>query len=498
MSIKSFIAKIWAKQAVHKNYRLHQDAAKNQLMLLHELLQSAANTAFGKDFHFTQIKDYKQYSSTIPLHVYEKLEPYIQRILAGEENVLWKGKPIYFAKTSGTTSGEKYIPITKESINHHIVAARNALFFYIHETGNTDFIEGKMIFLQGSPILDNKANISTGRLSGIMYHHVPAYLHKNRKPSYAVNCIENWEQKVDAIVEETIAEPMTLISGIPPWLVMYFEQLLKKSGKNNLITLFPKLSLLVYGGVNYQPYQKKIKALMGKDIDSIETYPASEGFIAYLDKQGQDGLLLNLDAGIFYEFIEEKETQTIHPKRLHIGEVTLETNYAIALSTNAGLWSYLIGDVIKFTSLQPYRIKVTGRISQYISAFGEHVIIEEIEYCMSKAIEKFNLQVTEFTVAPQVNPSEGLPYHEWFIECDGMNHDMDIIASYIDELLQSKNSYYKDLIVGQVIQSLKINLLVPHTFEKYLTAQGKMGGQNKVMRVRNDREMVDLLLGLQS
>jgi hypothetical protein len=183
---------------------------------------------------------------------------------------------------------------------------------------------------------------------------------------------------------------------------------------------------------------------------------------------------------------------------LHIGEVTLETNYAIALSTNAGLWSYLIGDVIKFTSLQPYRIKVTGRISQYISAFGEHVIIEEIEYCMSKAIEKFNLQVTEFTVAPQVNPSEGLPYHEWFIECDGMNHDMDIIASYIDELLQSKNSYYKDLIVGQVIQSLKINLLVPHTFEKYLTAQGKMGGQNKVMRVRNDREMVDLLLGLQS
>ena len=494
MSIKSFIAKIWAQQAVKQTLGLQKNAAQHQLKVLNKLVQTAKNTSFGSTYHFDKITDYDSYKKEVPLFTYEKLEPFIKEILAGKADVLWKGKPIYFAKTSGTTSGEKYIPITKASINHHIVAARNALFFYIHETGNTSFINGKMIFLQGSPVLEKKANIKTGRLSGIVYHHVPAYLHQNRKPSYATNCIDDWEQKVDAIVDETKDESMTLISGIPPWLVMYFEKLLKATGAKNLSTLFPELSLLVYGGVNFLPYRQKIHDLIGKPIDSIETYPASEGFIAYQDQQQEAGMLLNLEAGIFYEFIEEKSIHNENAVRQNIGEVELHKNYAIILSTNAGLWSYIIGDVVQFTSLSPFRIKVTGRISQFISAFGEHVIVEEIEYAMTQAIEKFNIQINEFTVAPQVSPIQGLPYHEWLVAFTNLPEKLDEITAYIDTCLQSKNSYYKDLIQGHVIRPLQLTALPADAFEKYLTKMGKLGGQNKVMRVRNDRQLADALL----
>lgn len=494
MSIKSFIAKIWAKHAVKQTLGLQKNAAQYQLKVLKKLVQTAAKTRFGSIHHFDKITDYDAYKKQVPLFTYEKLEPFIQEILQGKADILWKGKPIYFAKTSGTTSGEKYIPITKASIQHHIVAARNALFFYIYETGNTSFINGKMIFLQGSPVLEKKANIHTGRLSGIVYHHVPAYLHQNRKPSYHTNCIDDWEQKVDAIVKETKDESMSLISGIPPWLVMYFEILLKATGAKNISTLFPDLSLLVYGGVNFLPYRQKIRDLIGKPIDSIETYPASEGFIAYQDQQQEPGMLLNLEAGIFYEFIEEKNIHSENAVRQYIGEVELHTNYAIVLSTNAGLWSYIIGDVVQFTSLSPFRIKVTGRISQYISAFGEHVIIEEIEYAMTQAIEKFKIQVNEFTVAPQVNPTQGLPYHEWLVAGAIPADKLQEIATYIDAGVQTKNSYYKDLIEGRVIRPLQLTILPPDAFEKHLAKMGKLGGQNKVMRVRNDRQLADALL----
>jgi hypothetical protein len=494
MSIKSFFAKIWAAQAVKQTLRLQKNAAQHQLNVLNKLVQTAKHTRFGSMHHFDKITDYDAYKKQVPLFTYEKLAPFINEILAGKADILWKGKPIYFAKTSGTTSGEKYIPITKASIRHHIVAARNALFFYIYETGNTSFIKGKMIFLQGSPVLEKKANINTGRLSGIVYHHVPTYLHQNRKPSYATNCIDDWEQKVDAIVDETKDEPMTLISGIPPWLVMYFEKLLLRSGAKNITTLFPDLSLLVYGGVNYLPYRQKINDLIGKPIDSIETYPASEGFIAYQDQQEASGMLLNLEAGIFYEFIEEKNIRTENPVRHYIGSVELHKNYAIVLTTNAGLWSYIIGDVVQFTSLNPFRIKVTGRISQFVSAFGEHVIIEEIEYAMTQAIEKFNIHIKEFTVAPQVNPAQGLPYHEWLVAGAIPAEKLEEIATYIDTCLQTKNSYYKDLIAGHVIRPLQLTILPPDAFEKHLAKMGKLGGQNKVMRVRNDRQLADALL----
>ena len=495
MSIKSFIAKIWASSVVSKIYKQHNNAIELQRVLLELLIESAKNTAFGKKHQFTNISDYESYKSFVPIADYEKIKSYIEQIKAGEADVLWPGKPIYFAKTSGTTSGEKYIPITKDSISHHISAARNALFHYIVETGNTQFIDGKMIFLQGSPILENINEVQTGRLSGIVYHHVPAYLHKNRKPSYETNCIEDWETKVDKIVEETISEDMRLISGIPPWLVMYFEKVIKKSNQKNLAAIFPKLSLLIYGGVNYLPYQNKIKKLLGTTIDSIETYPASEGFIAYQDVQNKDGLLLNLDAYIFYEFIELNNYYNNKWERISLESVQLDCNYVILVTTNAGLWAYMMGDIIQFTTLKPYRIKVTGRTSQYISAFGEHVIIEEIESVMQQTIEYFQLSCNEFTVAPQINPTEDLPYHEWLIEFHSIPTNLENIATFIDEKLQEKNSYYKDLRVGNIITTAKITAVTDGTFKNYLARVGKLGGQNKIARVRNDRSIIDEIIG---
>lgn len=494
MSIKSFIAKQWASWVVNKIYKQHNNAIELQRVLLELLIENASKTKFAKDHQFSTIKAYDDFKKQVPIYDYEKIKSYIELIKNGEEHILWPGKPIYFAKTSGTTSGEKYIPITKDSIAHHIAAARNALFHYIVETGKTSFIDGKMIFLQGSPILESIHTIQTGRLSGIVYHHVPAYLHKNRKPSYETNCIEDWETKVDKIVDETIAEDMRLISGIPPWLVMYFEKLIQKSNQKNLTNLFPKLSLLVYGGVNYQPYQNKIKQLIGKNMDSIETYPASEGFIAYQDVQNKDGLLLNLDAYIFYEFIELDNYYKNKWERISLADVELGINYVLLVTTNAGLWAYMLGDVIQFTTLKPYRIRVTGRTSQYISAFGEHVIIEEIESVMQQCIEQFQLNINEFTVAPQINPAAGLPYHEWLIEFNSTPNNLDAIALFIDEKLQEKNSYYKDLRVGNIIAKAKITAVSDGTFKNYLSSIGKLGGQNKIARVRNDRSIIDEIL----
>ena len=410
--------------------------------------------------------------------------------------MLWPGKPIYFCKTSGTTSGVKYIPITKDSMLHHINAAKTALLCYINETGNADFLNGKLIFLQGSPLLNQQAGIATGRLSGIVAHHVPAYLQANRLPSFETNCIEDWETKLDAIVAETFHQDMTLISGIPPWVQMYFDKLIQQSNGQAIKDIFKNFSLFVYGGVNFEPYRAKIEQSIGKKIDTIETYPASEGFIAFQDTQNEAGLLLNINAGIFFEFIPVENYFDDQPKRLTLADIELEKNYALILTTNAGLWAYSIGDTVKFVSKSPFRIKVTGRIKHFISAFGEHVIGEEVEYALMTAAKEINLVIAEFTVAPQVNPTDtGLPYHEWFIETEQSISDLTAFAARVDELLQTKNVYYKDLINGKVLRTLQIKILPAGTFINYMKKEGKLGGQNKVPRLSNDRKIADQLIG---
>jgi len=494
MGLKAALSKPFAAWVVKGINKWKRDAVKAQDETLKSLIANASHTVFGKDHHFSAIKNYADFKANVPIRDYEELRPYVDRVVAGESDILWKGKPQYFAKTSGTTSGVKYIPISKESMPEHIKAARNALLTYIHETGKADFVNGKMIFLQGSPILTKKNGINVGRLSGIVAHLVPAYLQKNRLPSYQTNCIEDWEEKVDAIVTETIHQDMTLISGIPPWVQMYFDRLSEKSNGKRIKDIFKNFNLFVYGGVNYEPYRAKIEASIGKKIDAIETYPASEGFIAYQDSQKDKSLLLLAKAGIFYEFIPADEFYNDHPTRLSLAEVELDKNYALILNTSAGLWGYSIGDTVKFVSKNPYKILVTGRIKHFISAFGEHVIGEEVEQAILAVANAEGVEITEFTVAPQVNPPTGeLPYHEWFVEFVNEPKDLSAFSEKVDLALQKKNIYYFDLIEGKILQKLIIRSLKKDAFVNYMRAEGKLGGQNKVPRLSNDRKIADSL-----
>jgi hypothetical protein len=494
MKLKSILAKPFASYIVKDIHKWSREAKRSQEFIFNQLLLKAKNTRFGIDHDFKSISTYKEYISKVPLREYEDFIPYIDLIKKGEENILWKGLPIYFAKSSGTTAGVKYIPITGDSVSNHINSARNALLLYIAESGNAKFVDGKMIFLSGSPVMENIGKILTGRLSGIVNHHVPKYLRSNQLPSYETNCIDDWETKVDAIVEETYNQNMTLISGIPPWIQMYFDKLLLKTGKQTIKEIFPNLQLLVYGGVNFQPYRDKIFSTIGNEIDSIETYPASEGFIAYQDTQEEAGLLLNVDSGIFFEFVPLSEVHSKSPTRLRLHDVELDKQYAIVLSSNAGLWSYVIGDTVKFISKTPYRILVTGRIKHFISAFGEHVIAEEVDEVIAKVSKEMNTSITEFTVAPEVNPINELPYHEWFIEFDKSPTDINLFRHRLDELLQKKNIYYRDLIEGKILQTLKISELKKDSFINFMRDQGKLGGQNKLPRLKNDRSIADELV----
>ena len=493
MSIKAIAAKLFAKKIVRKTQEWAQNPIATQEAVFKKLIKEAQSTQFGKDHYFEQIQSHADFVQNVPIRDYEGLKSYVDRVVNGEENVLWKGKPLYFAKTSGTTSGAKYIPLTKESMPTHIQASRNAILHYIHETGNADFVDGKMIFLQGSPILTEKNGIKLGRLSGIAAHFVPGYLQKNRMPSWETNCIEDWETKVNAIVEETIKEDMRVISGIPSWVQMYFEKLQQKAQKP-VGELFKNFHLFIYGGVNFEPYRAKFENLIGRRVDSIELFPASEGFFAYQDSQKEKGMLLLLNSGIFYEFIKSEEFFTENPKRYTIGEVELGVNYVLIISTNAGLWGYNIGDTVQFTSLKPYRVIVSGRIKHYISAFGEHVIGKEVESALQEAIQGTNIRINEFTVAPQITPKEGLPYHEWFIEFENEPEDEVAFAEAIDQAMRKQNIYYDDLIVGNVLRKVVITKVAKNGFQDYMKSIGKLGGQNKIPRLSNDRKIADVLL----
>lgn len=492
MKIKSYLARPFAGIIRWKIQRSMVTAVADQDRIMRQLLKKAANTRFGKAHQFSEIADYEDFKRNVPLRDYENYKEYIQQIKDGEANVLWPGKPLYLAKTSGTTSGAKYIPISKHSIHNHIDTARNALLNYIALSGNAEFASGNLIFLSGSPTLERIGGIPTGRLSGIVHHHIPGYLRKNNLPSFETNCIDDWETKLNKIVDETISRNMTLISGIPPWIQMYFDRLTERSGKK-IGALFPKFSLLVYGGVNFSPYRSKLMDSIGRKIDTLETFPASEGFFAYQDTLEGNGMLLNTDSGIFFEFVPAHEIFHEQPTRLSLGDVKIGENYALIINNNAGLWGYNIGDTVKFVSINPYRLVVTGRIKHFISAFGEHVIGEEVEYSLMKAAEETGAKVVEFTVAPFVAQREGASYHEWFIEFEETPPDLQQFSRLVDHYMRSKNIYYDDLIKGNILQELVVRPLRKGAFIDYMKMQGKLGGQNKVPRLSNDRTMAEEL-----
>ncbi len=481
-------------QYIHKKIQKEaKKALSYQDAILQDLIKNGSKTVFGDDHYLKEVEQYEGFKQAIPIRDYEGLSTYMDKVKEGQQNILWKGLPLYFAKTSGTTSGVKYIPITKDSIGNHINTARNALLSYIDETGNNGFTGGKMIFLSGSPTLTRTGGVPTGRLSGIVNHHIPYYLRKNQLPDFETNCIEDWETKLDKIVEQTLGQDMRLISGIPPWMQMYFDRLVEKGGKR-IQDLFPQLSVIVHGGVNFQPYKKNLFEAIGKHIDTVETFPASEGFFAFQDSQNEEGLLLNTNSGIFFEFVPIDEIFDTDPTRLSLHEVKKGVNYAMIINSNAGLWGYNLGDTVKFVSLDPYRLVVTGRTKHFISAFGEHVISKEVENSLMKVAEKGGIKIVEFTVAPFVKTPEGVrPYHEWFIEFERLPDNLENFAMAVDKELQKQNIYYKDLQEGNILQTLKIRPLQENGFIHYMKSIGKLGGQNKVPRLSNNRNIADKL-----
>lgn len=490
--LKRAAAKIWARQHVQKTKEFKNNAPVQQEELLLSLVKTAERTLFGREQRFEEITSVADYQERVPVCDYEDLKPYIEKVKRGQRHILWTETPDYFAKTSGTTSGAKYIPISKEGMPYQIAAAQSAIFHYIEKKGNADFVNGKMIFLQGSPELEDINSIKTGRLSGIVAHHIPNYLQKNRLPSWETNIIEDWETKVHAIVKETENQNMTLISGIPPWLIMYFEKLIERNGKK-ITELFPNLQLIITGGVNFEPYREKMNELLGKPVDTVQTFPASEGFFAFQDDYTQEGLLLLTNHGIFYEFIPLEQYGKPDAPRLTLKDIELHKDYALILSTNSGLWAYSIGDVVRFISKNPYRVLVSGRTKHFTSAFGEHVIAFEAEEAMKAVVEQFPAQITEFHLAPQVNPKQGLPYHEWFIEFEKEPKDLLAFAKKLDDEMRQRNTYYDDLISGNVLRPLIITTLQKNAFQEYAKSEGKLGGQNKIPRLANDRKIGDLL-----
>ncbi|VXC28623.1 MULTISPECIES: GH3 auxin-responsive promoter family protein [Chryseobacterium] len=490
--LKKNAALIWAKKHVQKAEEFKKNAEKNQEELLLSLLNTAKKTLFGRTYDFENIKSVKDFQGKVPVADYEDLKPYIEKVKRGQKDILWIETPEYFAKTSGTTSGSKYIPISKEGMPFQVKGAQSALFHYIAKKNNADFVGGKMIFLQGSPELEEVFGVKTGRLSGIVAHHIPNYLQKNRLPSWETNMMEDWEAKVDKIVEETEKENMTLISGIPPWLIMYFEKLIEKNGKK-IKQIFPNLQLIVTGGVNYEPYREKMEELLGGKVDIVQTFPASEGFFAFQDDYTKEGLLLLTNHGIFYEFIPLEQYGKPNAQRLTLKDIELNKDYALILTTNSGLWAYSIGDVVRFIDKNPHRILVSGRTKHFTSAFGEHVIAFEVEEAIKATVEKFPAQITEFHLAPEVNPEEGLPYHEWFIEFEKEPENLNVFKNELDDQLRKRNTYYDDLISGNILQKLHISTLQKNAFQEYAKSEGKLGGQNKIPRLANDRKIADLL-----
>ena len=495
--LKRTIAKIWAKNHVKNAQKFKNNAVEDQEKLVLSLVKDAEKTLFGRIHHFGEIKNLQDFQRLVPIADYEDLKPFIEKIKHGDRNILWPETPEYFAKTSGTTSGSKYIPISKEGMPFQVKAAQSALFHYIAQKNNADFVTGKMIFLQGSPELTEKNSINIGRLSGIVAHHIPQYLQKNRLPSWETNTIEDWETKVDKIIEETENENMTLISGIPPWLIMYFEKLTEKHHKT-ITQIFPNLQLIVTGGVNYEPYREKMEELLGKPVDIVQTFPASEGFFAFQDDYEKEGLLLLTNHGIFYEFVPLEIFGKPDAPRLTLKEIELNKDYAMILTTNSGLWAYSIGDVVRFISKKPYRVLVSGRTKHFTSAFGEHVIAYEVEEAMKATLEKIPAQITEFHLAPQVNPPQGLPYHEWFIEFEKEPENLTLFSEILDQELRKRNTYYDDLIAGKILKNLVITSLPKNAFVQYAKSQGKLGGQNKTPRLANDRKVADELNKIKS
>ena len=492
MKLTSFLIRFLAKRQWERNKKNKFNALDHQNKIFKKIINNGVDSLFGKNNSINKSIKYIDFKKLIKLNDYESIRPYVKKISEGETNILTKGVPKYFAITSGTTSGTKYIPLTMEMLNFQMRAIKELLLLYSYQSGNCKLSNTGMMFIQGSPVLRKFNKIPFAKLSGITARHIPFFLKKNRYPSMKTNCISNWDEKIKKIVLETFDKDMGVIGGIPPWVITYFRALLAHTQASNIKEIFPNFELYIHGGTSFENYKNSIFKLCG-DIDTLETYPASEGFFAYQDNLNEKHLLLLTNHGVFYEFVEVSRFKKGDNERVCLADVELGKNYVLIVSTVSGLWAYNTGDTIRFVSINPYKIVFCGRVSQYCSVFGEHVIEKEVQTALTQTLKKSGGEICEFSVCPKIKTNTKESHHEWFIEFVVKPKNMRNFEESLNREMETQNIYYKDLIKSNIISTLKVICVKRGGFDEYMKSIGKFGGQNKCPHLSNDRKIGDFL-----
>lgn len=468
--------------------------------LLFSLIKTAENTQIGKKYDFSSVKNYTTFSERMPVSSYEDLEPLIELTRKGEQNVFWPSTIKWFAKSSGTTNAKsKFIPVSAEALeNCHYKASKDLLCLYLNNNEDSELFVGKSLRLGGSKQLYEDNNTFFGDLSAILIDNMPIWAEFSSTPSSKISLMGDWETKLPAIINETVNENVTSLAGVPSWMLVLLQKALETTGKSNLLEVWPNAEVYFHGGVSFEPYKEQYKKLFPKDsFKYYEIYNASEGFFAIQDQNGSDELLLMLDYGIFYEFIPMDTFGTLNQRVIRLNQVELNKNYAVVITTNSGLWRYLIGDTIRFTSLNPYRIKVTGRTKHHINVFGEELMVENTDTALAKTCKTFNCEVVDYTVAPIFMKDKEKGAHEWIIEFKNAPEDIVKFSQALDENIQAVNSDYEAKRYNNMtLNPLVLNVARENLFYDWLKQQDKLGGQHKVPRLSNERTYLESLLQL--
>lgn len=499
MAIVNSIFTWYMKKRIHQIELFMKYPLDVQQEWLNSLVSSAQNTEWGKMYDYKTILTPAQFKERVPIQNYDTLKPYIERMLKGEQNILWPSEIKWFAKSSGTTSDRsKFIPVSQEALDEcHFKGGKDMISIYCNNRPNTQMFTGKGLVLGGSHQINQLCqDIHYGDLSAVLIKNLPMWAEYYRTPDMAIALMDNYEEKMDKMAEATIKENVTNISGVPTWTIVLAKKVLEITGKNNLLEVWPNLELYFHGAVNFTPYRAQFKELIpSKDMYYLETYNASEGFFGIQDQDNSEELLLMLDYGVYYEFLPIENIDDDQPKTLSLAEVELYKNYAIIISTNAGLWRYLIGDTIQFTSLAPFRIKITGRTKHFINAFGEEVIIDNAENALTKACQATDAKIKDYTACPIYFKDDKAGGHEWIIEFAQQPKDFEKFVQILDQTLRDVNSDYDAKRFNDlVLVKPKVHNAAPDTFYKWLKSKDKLGGQHKVPRLANNRDYVDEIL----
>ena len=473
-----------------------------QRNVLQNLVTQAQYTEFGRKYSYSKLFTIKDFKKRVPIHEYDDIRPYILRMMDGEENVLWNTPINWFAKSSGTTSSKsKFIPISEESLKEtHFKASKDVLTNYYKNFPESDLLTGKSLVVGGSHQV-NAVNeeIQYGDLSAVLMQNTPFWGHWIRTPELSIALLDEWESKIEKLAQTTINENVTSLAGVPTWTIVLIKRILEISGKKTLKEVWPNLELYIHGGVSFTPYREQLQKLVGASINYLEIYNASEGFFAAQNMPDADGMLLFADHGIFYEFMPVEEYGNPNAKTFGLDQVKLHTNYALVISTNGGLWRYLVGDTIQFTSLRPFKIKVTGRLKHYMNAFGEEVIVDNADEAIAIASAKTNAIVSDYTAAPVFFSEWENGAHEWLIEFDRLPDNMDEFITALDGALKSVNSDYEAKRYKNIALRIPlVHVIEKGTFRQWLKQKGKLGGQHKVPRLSNERKLIDEILGMVS